>query len=666
MGGVRLASGIGMFVWGALLFDNGAALSQAASPDPARVLGSRPDVEDASLSPDGTKLAFLAPSGGQGSVLMVVDLTKEAQTPRAVFSADGAPNRLDSCHWTGNTRLLCSMYASFKFEGNATYVTRMFAVDAAGGEAKMIGARRGSGRSLGPGLYGGSVIDWNPGEDGHVLMIREYVPEETTGTRLAQTKDGLGVDLIDTRTMNSRAVEQPDVTASEYISDGYGHVRIKGTRSSNSSGYTTQGRRYYYRTADSKTWRPMSTIEEGREEFDPYAVDSKRNIAYGLKRLDGRLAAYSMALDGSGKEELVFAHPEVDVSGFVTIGRRERVIGVRYVTDIAQIHYVDPDIEAMAKALSKAIPDLPLIRVVDSTEDERKMLIWAGSDTNPGSYFLFDRDARSLNNLLGARAAAETMTLGKMESVKYRARDGADIPGYLTLPPGKTDAKGLPVIVMPHGGPASRDEWGFDWMVQFYALRGYAVLQPNFRGSAGYGEGWFRRNGFKDWQTAINDINDAGHWLVRQGADARRMAIVGWSYGGYAALQSNVVEPDLFKAVVAIAPVTDLEKLKTDREAWSDYLLVSQYVGTGPHIKEGSPARNAAAFKAPVLLFHGDIDRNVDVGHARLMDERLRNAGKSSELHIFEDRDHYLNDSVIRRNMLSTSADFIEKAFASK
>jgi dipeptidyl aminopeptidase/acylaminoacyl peptidase len=666
MGGVRFASVIGLFVCSVSVFANGAALSQTAPPDAARVLGSRPDVEDASLSPDGTKLAFLAPSGGQGSVLMVVDLTKEARTPRAVFSADGAPNRLDSCHWTGNTRLLCSMYASFKFEGDATYVTRMFAVDAAGGEAKMIGARRGSGRSLGPGLYGGSVIDWNPGEDGHVLMIREYVPEETTGTRLAQTKDGLGVDLIDTRTMNSRAVEQPDTIASEYISDGYGHVRIKGTRNSNSNGYTTEGRRYYYRTAGSRTWLPMSTIEQGREGFDPYSVDSKRNIAYGLKRLDGRLAAYSMALDGSGKEELVFAHPEVDVSGFVTIGRRERVIGVRYVTDIAQIHYVDPDIEAMAKALSKAIPDLPLIRVVDSTEDERKMLIWAGSDTNPGSYFLFDRDARSLNNLLGARAAAESMTLGKMQSVKYRARDGADIPGYLTLPPGKSDAKGLPVIVMPHGGPASRDEWGFDWMVQFYALRGYAVLQPNFRGSAGYGEGWFRRNGFKDWQTAINDINDAGHWLAQQGADARRMAIVGWSYGGYAALQSNVVEPDLFKAVVAIAPVTDLEKLKTDREAWSDYLLVSQYVGTGPHIQEGSPARNADAIKAPVLMFHGDIDRNVDVGHARLMDDRLRNAGKSSELHIFEDRDHYLEDSVIRRNMLSTSADFIEKAFASK
>ena len=639
--------------------------------DAAQVLGERPIVENASLSPDGKKLAYITPMKGQGSVLMVVDLEPTPQSPKRIFKVDGEPTRLGSCNWTGNTRLLCSTYASVDLEGDATYITRMVAVDAAGGPPKILDVRRsGSGARAGYALYGGNVIDWNPSEDGYVLMMRDYVPQENIGasgsaSMIAQKKAGLGVDLIDTRTLRAKTVEQPDLDAREFISDGYGKVRIKGHRISRAD-YSTDLRRYYYRQADSNSWQSLSTVDSDREGFDPHAVDPKLNVAYGLRRKDGRLAAYRHKLDGSDSESLVFAHPEVDVDGFVRIGRRDRVIGVRYVTDIEQVHYIDPEIEKMSQSLARAIPQLPLIRVVDASEDERKMLVWAGSDTNPGRYFLFDRETKTLAALLASRPDLENVALGVMKPVKYPARDGTQIPGYLTLPPGKTDATGLPAIVMPHGGPSARDEWGFDWLVQYFALRGYAVLQPNFRGSAGYGSDWFQRNGFQNWQTAISDINDAGRWLIEKGADSGRMAIFGWSYGGYAALQSNVVEPDLFKAVVAVAPVTDLNQLKEDRRGWDDFLLVSNYVGDGPHVKEGSPARNAEAFKAPVLMFHGDIDRNVDVGHARMMDSRLKAAGKSSELHIYKDRDHYLEDGNIRTEMLRTSAAFLEKAFAAQ
>jgi dipeptidyl aminopeptidase/acylaminoacyl peptidase len=149
--------------------------------------------------------------------------------------------------------------------------------------------------------------------------------------------------------------------------------------------------------------------------------------------------------------------------------------------------------------------------------------------------------------------------LAPVKAITYKAADGTDIPAYLTLPPG-SDGKNIPAIVMPHGGPASRDEWGFDWLSQFFAHQGYAVLQPNFRGSSGYGEAWFQKNGYQSWKTAIGDVNDAGRWLSAQGIAAPgKLAIVGWSYGGYAALQSAVLDPDLFKAIVAVAPVTDLE-----------------------------------------------------------------------------------------------------------
>jgi len=639
------------------------------SIDMAEQFGAREMVTNASLSPDGTKLVYLSPTRGQGVAVMVADLVPTPQTPRGIFRVDGEPERIESCHWSGNDRLVCMLIASVMLEGRPLYASRLIAVDAAGGEVKVINVRKGgTGMRLGVALSGGNVIDWNPSEDGNILIVREYIPQEAvsssgSGTLIAQKKSGTGVDLVDTRTLRSKIVEQPDLEAMEFISDGYGRVRIKGTMSSRENAELGL-RRYYYRKPDSKDWLPLSTVDKSRQGFDPYAVDPKLNVVYGLNRVDGRLAAFRRSLDGSDAETLVFAHPEVDVSGFARIGRRGRVIGVRYTTDAGEIHYIDADVQKMVDQLAKAIPHLPIVEVVESSEDERKMLIWAGSDTNAGRFFLFDRDAKTLANLLAMRPGLEQVALGKMQSITYPARDGTQIPAYLTLPPGKTSASGLPVVVMPHGGPEARDSWGFDWLPQFFAQRGYAVLQPNFRGSAGYGQSWLKRNAFQDWQLAIGDVNDGAHWLARQGADAKRMAIFGWSYGGYAALQSNVLEPDLFKAVVAVAPVTDLARLRSDSYGWGDYAYVRDFLGEGKHIKEGSPAQNAAAFKAPVLMFHGDIDRNVDVGHAKLMDAKLKDAGRSSELHIYKNRDHYLEDGEIRAELLRTSAAFMEKAFA--
>jgi dipeptidyl aminopeptidase/acylaminoacyl peptidase len=218
---------------------------------------------------------------------------------------------------------------------------------------------------------------------------------------------------------------------------------------------------------------------------------------------------------------------------------------------------------------------------------------------------------------------------------------------------------------MPHGGPSSRDEWGFDWLAQFWASIGYAVLQPNFRGSSGYGDVWFQNNGFKSWRAAVSDIDDAGHWLVKQGiANPAKLAIFGWSYGGYAALQSAATEPGLFKAAIAVAPVTDLGRLKEESAGWSNYRINRDFIGSGPHIEEGSPARQAGKITAPVLMFHGTYDRNVNVAQSRLMDARLKSASKASTLVTFDKLDHYLDDSSARQSMLEQSATFLQQAFA--
>ena len=216
---------------------------------------------------------------------------------------------------------------------------------------------------------------------------------------------------------------------------------------------------------------------------------------------------------------------------------------------------------------------------------------------------------------------------------------------------------------MPHGGPSSRDELGFDWLAQFFAAQGYAVLQPNFRGSSGYGAAWYANNGFQSWPIAIGDINDGARWMAAQGtADPKRVAIFGWSYGGYAALQGAATEPGLYKAVVAVAPVTDLGMLKDRAKHYSDYTLVANFVGEGPFITTGSPARNAAKITVPVLMFHGDRDINVNIEQSQAMKAALKGAGKNVELIVYPGLDHQLDDNVARTDMLRRSAAFIGAA----
>jgi acetyl esterase/lipase len=629
----------------------------------AAVFGAREGVEQISLSPDGTKVAYIAPSSGQGSILIVRGVGDGAK-PQAIAAADGKPERLGRCGWVSGTRLVCVAYGITEVEGRKLPFSRQFAIDTDGKNLKLL-STRGNSYTRGTQLGGGSVIDWLPDEDGSVLVTRVYLPDDHVGSHLGSDREGLGVDRMDTRTAAVHSVESPKRSAVEYISDGHGTVRIMGLEDTSGPNEMMTGIVHYlYRRQGSRTWERLSDVNsQTHEGFDPYAVDRDRNSAYGLQKKDGRFALYSMALDGSGKETLLFARPDVDVDGVARIGRRRRVIGASYSTDVGQVEYFDPEVRQLAASLSRALAKQPDIRVLDSSLDERKLLIFAGSDNDPGAYYVLDRDKRELHVFLESRESLRGRALGSMKAINYTAADGTSIPAYLTLPPGKEDAKGLPAIVMPHGGPASRDEWGFDWLPQFFAARGYAVIQPEFRGSAGYGDAWFQRNGFRSWRTAIGDVTDAGRWLVKQGiADPAKLAIVGWSYGGYAALQSAVIAPDLFKAVVAIAPVTDLQMLEDESSGWTDETLVRSYVGTGPEVRDGSPAQNAARIKVPVLLVHGTQDANVNYNQSTAMAAKLKAAGGKVQLITFNGLDHQLEDSEARKKLLAESDAFLRAA----
>ena len=647
----------------ALALAGAAASGGAQTQPPERAFGAREAVTSARLSPQGTRFAFLAPTKGQGNALYTAPVDGSSP-PQRVIVASGDPERLANCGWVSEARLVCMVYMVRNTRGWNEGTARLIAADHDGKNLKIVSRRPGT-NALYVASYGGRVIDWLPGRDNQVMLDSWFTPEERIGSLISKKERGLGVESVDTASGSRRIELRPITDADEFITDGLGTVRIAGIRE-NTAEYIATGRtRYLYRAPGKNDWQPLGTYDGlSREGFNPYAVDPDKNVAYGFLKTDGRLALVSRALDGTARDTMLLARPDVDVDGLIQLGRHRRVIGATYATDRRTGAYFDPKFLDLRARLAKAIPGAGLINFEGASDDENKLLLWAGSDIDPGRYYLFDRTTKQLRPLILSRPELDGVKLAAVSSVSVRAADGTAIPAYLTLPPG-SDGKGLPAIVMPHGGPSARDEWGFDWLAQFYAHQGYAVLQPNFRGSTGFGDAWFQKNGFQSWRTAIGDVVDSGRWLVAQGiADPKKLGIVGWSYGGYAAMQSGVVAPELYKAIVAIAPVTDLDDLRQQYTDTSSQRTARDFIGTGRHVVEGSPARNAGKITAPVLLFHGTLDLNVRYRASQLMDDALKDAGKPHQLITYDKLDHQLDDADARADLLKRSDDFLKAAFA--
>ncbi|MEO7690875.1 MAG: S9 family peptidase [Sphingomonas sp.] len=599
----------------------------------AAAFGARPGVQSAELSPDGKNLVYIAPGTGQQTMVNVMNLADGSI--KTISYASGKPLKLVHCGWSANDRIVCKLYGIAKMDGVRTSWTRLVGFDADGSRTVSLGRPSVVNQ---PNQYDGEILDWMSGTDGKILMSR-----------------GLGAEMVDTRT-GKGAVVKPETGGG--WTDGSGHVRIIGFDSTRNSGMLTGRSLYKYKLVTGGDWKVFSRIDADGNGLVPLAIDGTRNLVYATQKLDGRDALYSVMLDGTMKTDLVYAHGEVDVAGVEMVGRHDRVIGLRYVTDKTHIVYFDPEYRKLAASLGKVLPNLPVINFVSTSADEKTVLLFAESDIDAGHYYRFDRDTRKLTEVLIPRPELVGMKLAEQRSITYKAADGTEIPAYLTLPPGSS-GKHIPALVMPHGGPAARDVWGFDWLPQYFAQRGYAVIQPQFRGSTGYGESFFNKNGWKSWQTAIGDVTDAGRWLIAQGiTDSDKLGVFGWSYGGYAALQSNVVDPNLFKAVVAVAPVTDLYLLQTESEPFVNANLIAKAVGSGAMRTLGSPARYPGQFVAPVLMFHGDQDINVAINESRVMNTALLKAGKQSRLVAYPGLDHQLDDSAARTDMLKQADAF--------
>jgi dipeptidyl aminopeptidase/acylaminoacyl peptidase len=647
-----------------------SAQAQPTLEQDAIAFGTRETTTRMDLSPDGNLAVFLGAGPGRTTIVYIADIV--AGTTKPIFYSKADPEALRWCGFVSNTRLACQFTMIMKSEAarvatsnGLISASRTISIGIDGGNIKQLG-QPSSEYDVGLRQTDGSIIDWLPGGRNEVLMTRLFLPEgfRDVPSNVQRTKHGIGVVRLNVDTLATTIVEQPRDNV-DWMSDGQGHVRLAGTAELSAEAFPTGRVKWSYRTANSRDWKTLTdyvdTDASGGPNFEPLAIDASVNSLYALRKRNGRKVLVRIELTEAPVETLVADNSKVDIDDVVRSGDGKRVIGYTYVEDYRHTVYFDPEYQALSAALSHALPNHPLVDFITASEDGNKLLLFAGTDKDPGRYYLFDKAKKSLGEIMAVRPNLAGRALAEVKPIAYPAADGTSIPAYLTLPPGK-ETKNLPAIVLPHGGPSARDEWGFDWLPQFLAARGYVVIQPEYRGSAGFGDSWLAQNGFKGWRTSIGDISAAARYLAKEGiADPDRIAILGWSYGGYAALQSAETDPALYKAVVAIAPVTDLSLLKSENDDFSDRNQVAQIVGGGLNSIEGSPLRQAGAIRAPVLLVHGDRDLNVGFAHSQRMQAALQSAGRQSEFLSFDGLDHQLEDNVARSQMLLKIGQLLDR-----
>ena len=437
------------------------------------------------------------------------------------------------------------------------------------------------------------------------------------------------------------------------------------------TGFKTQRekeRRMIIRLPDAREWQDIShRAARNAPDFSVRGFSAEPNIAYvesSHEHDTGALYEYDILTDNLGEKVFYDAASEI---GRVLTGRDGRLRGISFGEELDKIEWLDPDIKAEVKRVKATFKDKAIGLVRESIDAKFAVYDVSGA-TEPSRFYIRDREAKKFFQLPSTYPELEQISLGEVVATKYTARDGLDIPAYITLPFGIQSLEGLkdaPFIVLPHGGPTARDFRRFDYWTQFFASRGYGVLQMNFRGSAGYGQS-FREAGDREWGLSMqDDITDGANWLVENGYAAKdKLAIVGGSYGGYAALMGVVKTPDLYQCAVSFAGVTDLPGIIKQARQYVGGKAGSQHIGRlwkdRTSLRENSPINRAADIRVPVLLVHGEDDRVVDVKQSRKMHRALQSADKPVKYIEFPKGSHNLSIQANRIAFLRETENFLD------
>jgi len=634
-----------------------AALSLATMPTsfdtahaapPAENFGKLPNIYDAALSPDAKSIAIILNQDGEYFV-RIADLANPSGEGRAVrLSGDIKPSYVK---WDNNGQLIVSFWQSEKYQGTPLRSGYLYTIDVSTMQGEILvdprdeGSTTSGSRLSKNGIFrqfNNVVVDWLEDDPDHILMAYSNKDDNNAQPDLRK---------VNVKTGRNQAIEGglPDVQT--WYTDLTGEPRIgQGRKDTAGGGWVMR-----IKDTNGDKWRSSDDYPGLNAGAHIHGFTSNPNelivSSYAGKDTIG---LYVYDLSAKSMTRKIYHNDKYDASGVVLSKDGGDVIGARYTADTPQTEMLGEN-DTVLQAMRRKNEGF-LIDFVDQSEDGQTVLFKMSNSYDPGALMMV-KGASGEPEAIGAiRPSLDSQDLGEVIGVKYTARDGQKIPSYVTLPPMITDTsmlKNLPFIVLPHGGPYGRDSKRFDYFAQFFATRGYGVLQMNFRGSDGYGKA-FENAGRKNWVVMQEDVEDGAKWLLEKGyADPKRTCIAGWSYGGYAALMGAAKNPELYSCAISMAALTDIKAFKNDQK---DYRFgrqsIKSFIGNGfedkDDIKANSPTKIAGDIEVPLFLAHGELDQQVHYDQYKRMKSALKKSKAKVTYMSFKDEDHYLSNEKNR------------------
>jgi len=615
------------------------ATTRPASPLPAAAFAAEPFLSKPLLSPDGASVAARAMVKGKAEI-MVFKLA-DANRPQVFSLGDST---IADINWAGPSHLLLTVGGATRFLGMDIPITRLITLDLTNGASRFLDEKS-------HGFFAGDVLYTDPA-GGWVLVASQ--------SEILTTPS---VKRIDLATGAVTLVEKARPGVWNWYADTTGVVRA-------GIAYDDDRWTVWYREKPEDPLKPIRN--RAPKDGDKGTVDGMHFLSGDDSGLivtnakTGRFGAYRYDFKTGAIGDPIFENPDVDLASVLVDPVTGVVSGITYEDDRWRVAWFDPAMRALQARIERALPNMEDI-ILNRSADGNRILIWSGSASDPGTYYLYDRAARRFEAFAKPYSDLDGVRLAPVTAVRYKARDGLMIPGYLTMPLDRPD-HALPLIVMPHGGPFTRDTWDYDPFVQFLASRGYAVLQPNFRGSTGYGKDYVVK-GYGQWGRAMqDDVDDGVDWLVATGkVDPKRVCIMGASYGGYAALWGAIRNPEKYRCAISLSGVTDLPgMLRYDRKSFSAprYFKQWQIRVQGEDkidLKLVSPLAQASRLTVPVLIAHGEKDDNVPPLQAHQMVDALTARKADVESLFYKDEGHGLAKKEDLTDFLTHLEAFLAK-----